>query len=113
MPWRLIIFIVLLTPFLIFIAFNVNHKCDISFGFKVFQEVPVFITIFCSFVLGMICTLPFIVVARKKRLEKPDAAPEGASSDSDKIKQDAAAARERFFSKRNKKPANGGVNDTF
>ncbi|MDR0503916.1 MAG: hypothetical protein LBH16_11415 [Treponema sp.] len=109
MPWRLVIFIILLTPFLIFIAFNLNNRCDISFGFTVFKEVPVFITIFCSFVLGMVFTLPLIFTAGRKRRGQPKISAE--SSDNEKIKQDAAAARERFFSKRRKKPVNGGADD--
>ncbi|MDR1099159.1 MAG: hypothetical protein LBL28_01625 [Treponema sp.] len=73
MPWRLIGFIVLLGIFLVFIAFNLDNRCDINFGFRVFQGVPVFFTVFSSFVVGMLCALPFAVSLRKKkkdRLEK-------------------------------------------
>jgi uncharacterized integral membrane protein len=78
MPWRLIGFIVLFGIFLVFIGFNLNNRCDISFGFRTFQGVPVFLTVFSSFVVGMLCTLPFAFGLRKKRKERAEkaAAPE-------------------------------------
>ena len=68
MPWRLIQFIVLFAVFLVFIIFNLDNKCNISFGFTKIENVPVFVTIFFSFMLGMLCMLPFIFwhKARKK-----------------------------------------------
>ena len=68
MPWRLIQFIVLFAIFLLFIIFNLGNKCDISFGFAVIKEVPVFLTIFSSFMLGILCTFPIIfgLKSRKK-----------------------------------------------
>jgi uncharacterized integral membrane protein len=71
MPWRLISFIVILAIFLAFITFNLNNKCDISFGVKVVQEVPVFLTVFASFVLGLLVSLP-LVIRRKKKVNKND-----------------------------------------
>jgi uncharacterized integral membrane protein len=69
MPKRLIQIIVIFAIILLFIIFNLDKKCDISFGFTVIEGVPVFLTVFCSFVLGMISTLPFIFSyqLRKKR----------------------------------------------
>jgi uncharacterized integral membrane protein len=69
MPRRLIQIIVVFAIFLLFIVFNLEKKCDISFGFTVIRDVPVFLTVFCSIVLGMISTLPFILgyQLRKKR----------------------------------------------
>jgi uncharacterized integral membrane protein len=67
MPWRLIEFIIIFAVFLVFIAFNLGNKCDISFGFKTFSDVPVFLTAFASFFLGMICAMPFVISARAKR----------------------------------------------
>jgi uncharacterized integral membrane protein len=70
MPWRLIGFILLFGIFLVFIAFNLGNKCDINFGFRVFNEVPVFLTAFSSFALGMLCALPFIFSIRRKKKDK-------------------------------------------
>ena len=75
MPWRLIVFIVIFAVFLVFITFNLENKCDISFGFKVIPDVPVFVTVFSSFVLGIFCALPLILHIKKGFREKhsPDA----------------------------------------
>jgi len=103
---------------LAFITFNLENKCDVSFGIKVFHDIPVFLTIFASFVFGLLCALPFKLRAGKKRNETAkeknmdkkqvkddfsgsDSVPYSINSGTDeKIKQDAAAARERFFAKR-------------
>jgi uncharacterized integral membrane protein len=113
MPWRLISLIIVLAVFLAFITFNMDNRCDISFGIKVYKDIPVFLTIFTSFILGMLCALPIKLRAGKKREEttkdkKPvkdnfsgsDSVPYGDSGTDEKIKQDAASARERFFAKR-------------
>ena len=71
MPWRLIVFIVIFAIFLVFISFNLDNKCDISFGFAKIEQVPVFITIFSSFILGVFCSLPLILHIKKKRRENP------------------------------------------
>ena len=75
MPWRLIIFIAVLAIFLAFITFNLDNRCDISFGFGTIPEVPVFITIFASFVLGLLCALPIVKLIGKKK-QQPAPAPE-------------------------------------
>ena len=113
MPWRLIIFIVVFAIFLVFITFNLENKCDISFGFASIKEVPVFVTVFTSFALGLLCALPLVMHVKKKHTGTPffkkkqkdgdDAT--GSFSDSttkDQVSKDAASARERFFSRRNK-----------
>jgi uncharacterized integral membrane protein len=69
MPWRLIAFIIIFAVFLAFISFNLENRCDISFGIKVFKDVPVFLTIFVSFFLGLLCALPFKLRGGKKRGE--------------------------------------------
>jgi uncharacterized integral membrane protein len=72
MPWRLIVVIVIFAVFLAFITFNLENKCDINFWFKHgIEDVPVFITIFASFVLGLFCALSIILFYRKKHNEKP------------------------------------------
>ena len=67
MRWRLIQFIVLFAIFLVFIVFNLENKCDISFGFTTFEEVPVFLTVFFSLMIGMICILPFVFIKSKNK----------------------------------------------
>ena len=113
MPWRLIIFIVVFAIFLVFITFNLENKCDISFGFASIKEVPVFVTVFTSFALGLLCALPLVMHVKKKhtgtpffkKKQKEDSCVSGDDSDSttkDQVSKAAAAARERFFAKRNR-----------
>ncbi len=70
MPWRLIGFIVLFAIFLAFIGFNLENNCTISFGFAKFEQVPVYLTAFASFIFGMLCTIPFAVSFRVKKKQK-------------------------------------------
>ncbi|MCL2265231.1 MAG: energy-coupling factor transporter transmembrane protein EcfT [Treponema sp.] len=117
MPWRLIIFIVIFAVFLVFITFNLENRCDISFGSKqlTIEQVPVFFTIFASFVLGLFSSIPLLLHVRKKYKdgnrndkkedmikEKNDEEdePHNVAAD-EKIKEDAAKAKKRFFAKRN------------
>jgi uncharacterized integral membrane protein len=104
MPWRLLVFIIICAVFLAFITFNLENKCDISFGIKVFKDIPVFLTIFVSFMIGLLCALPFALKLKKKNKETPQKdrieMNDSYSETNEKIKQDAAAARERFFAKR-------------
>jgi uncharacterized integral membrane protein len=74
MPWRLIGFIVLFVVFLVFIGFNLENRCDISFGFYKLSQVPVYLTAFSTFVLGMLWAVPYIVSLRFKRKSGRNAA---------------------------------------
>lgn len=42
-----------------FIGFNLDNKCNVNVLFYTFQNVPVFITIIISFVVGVLFTMPF------------------------------------------------------
>jgi DMSO/TMAO reductase YedYZ heme-binding membrane subunit len=67
MPWRLILWIIIFAVILTFISFNLENKCDISFGITVFEKVPVFLTIFASFFLGLLFALPLKFGKKKKQ----------------------------------------------
>ena len=69
MPWRLILVFIIFAVFLVFITFNLDNRCNINFGFKEFEDVPVFMTIFISFVLGLLCTFPLLIRSMKKNKE--------------------------------------------
>ncbi|MCL2196958.1 MAG: hypothetical protein FWB77_05025 [Treponema sp.] len=115
MPWRLILTLVIFIIFVIFAAFNLDNRCNISFGFKEFEQVPVFMTVFFSFVVGLICALPMVLHIRKKRenkpaktgkkklFEKPAEMEAYEPIEDEQVKIDALSARERFFAKRHKK----------
>ncbi|MDR0457331.1 MAG: hypothetical protein LBH20_11700 [Treponema sp.] len=70
MPWRLIEFFIIFAIFFLFIVFNLGNKCDISFGITVMKDVPVFLTAFSSFFIGMICVLPLIFAFRVRKKAK-------------------------------------------
>ena len=67
MPWRLIGLIAILAVLLAFIGFNLNNTCSISFGVAQLENVPVYLTVFASFVLGMLVSLPFLISFTLKR----------------------------------------------
>jgi uncharacterized integral membrane protein len=71
MPWRLIQFIVFFVIFLVFIGLNLENKCDIRFGTEkmVLRDVPVYFTVFCSFIIGMLCALPFALRFKSRKKE--------------------------------------------
>jgi len=111
MPWRLILFIVIFAVFLAFITINLDNRCDINIGFTQFEGVPIFLTVFISFFLGLICATPlFLHLSRRKKSAFPqkvkiqtDDQPSGKLTDAEfdeKIKKDAASARERLFAKK-------------
>ena len=70
MLWRLAEFIILFAIIFLFIVFNLGNKCDISFGFTVIKDVPVFLTAFSSFFIGMLCIIPFAFAIRSRRKAK-------------------------------------------
>jgi hypothetical protein len=73
---RLLAFILIFALFLAFIVFNLENKSDISFGFISLEGIPVFLTVFSSFVLGMLFAVPFILGSKRKKL--PHAGPPAA-----------------------------------
>jgi hypothetical protein len=110
MLWRFITAIVVFAGLLTFITFNRSYQCNISFGFTEFKDVPVFLTIFISFALGLFCAFPLALKLRKRKNvilrkdkrpmnDKSSVSTAGSETD-EKIKQDAVSARERFFAKR-------------
>jgi hypothetical protein len=74
MPWRLIGCVVILIIVLGFIGFNLENRCDISFGPRgllTLSQVPVYFTAFTAFVLGMLCSIPLAVSLRIKKSKGP------------------------------------------
>ncbi|WP_461245805.1 hypothetical protein [Treponema sp. R6D11] len=111
MPWRLILFIVIFAIFLAFITVNLDNRCNINIGFAQFEGVPIFLTVFISFFLGLVCATPlFLHLSKKKKSgfsrkgksqnDDPSPAKLTDAEFDEKIKQDAALARERLFAKK-------------
>jgi uncharacterized integral membrane protein len=88
MPWRLIGFIILFGILLIFITLNVGNTCNISFGFKTINDVPVFLTVFCAFALGLLCAIPLSISfrLRKKAKQVKRSSPSGGGKSGKKKK---------------------------
>ncbi|MDR2501167.1 MAG: hypothetical protein LBD37_08850 [Treponema sp.] len=72
MFWKLLRLIGILVVLLCFIGFNLDNQCDISFGFAALRSVPVFFTVLASFVLGLLCAVPFAVSFHRGRSRKTD-----------------------------------------
>ena len=68
---RFISTVVIFAILLIFIVLNLNNKCDISFGFKTFEEIPVFLSILVSFAFGLLFSFPFAFSFRRKAKKAP------------------------------------------
>jgi uncharacterized integral membrane protein len=81
MPWRLLIFITIGVIFLGFIGFNLENRCDVSLGFYVFSQVPVFLSTLSAFILGMVLALPLAFSFRStgRRKKKAETLPPGGS----------------------------------
>ena len=63
---RVIVFILVFIFFLAFIVLNLNNKCDVSFGFATIKDFPVFLSVLSSFLLGMLVTIPMMLLRKKK-----------------------------------------------
>lgn len=70
MPWKLISFLLTLIVAALFIGFNLENRCDVSFIFHVFKDVPIFVSLLFSYVVGAITVIPFFWVYRKKSSSK-------------------------------------------
>jgi len=82
MPKRLIQIIIIFAVFLLFIVFNLDYKCTIWI-FKTIPDVPVFLIAFFSFVLGMLCAIPFFIshqLRKKREVEDKKHVPADSSS---------------------------------
>jgi len=85
---RIIVFILIFAIFLAFIVFNLGNKCNVSLGLIEFNDIPVFLTAFFSFVLGMCFTIPLILSKgrRKNKKDEPSTAaalPENGNAEKD------------------------------
>jgi uncharacterized integral membrane protein len=86
MPWRLIGFILICGIFVGFIGFNLENKSDISFGFTALHDVPVYLAIFSGFVLGLLCTIPFVLAIRSKKAKSSSGDPAITAEKSKKVR---------------------------
>lgn len=77
MSRRFIAFLVIVGLVVIFAGMNIRNSSGISFGFWKAEEVPIFVSLFFAYVVGIITMVPFVVGKRSSRkLSKPDGAEE-------------------------------------
>ncbi|MDR0689344.1 MAG: hypothetical protein LBG08_03625 [Spirochaetaceae bacterium] len=107
MPWKLLGFIVFLGILLVFIGLNLGNSCDISFGFTTVQAVPIYLTVFSAFVLGLLCAIPLSISIRFKKNKSPDTPAHSAGG-----VQGPQFGKKRNRKKKDESPAEGSP-DTF
>jgi uncharacterized integral membrane protein len=107
MPWKLLGFVVFLGILLVFIGLNLGNSCDISFGFTTVTAVPIYLTVFSAFVLGLLCAIPLSVSLKFKK-NKPKNTP---AADAGGIKG-PKFGKGRGHKKKDESPAEDVTQDT-
>ncbi|POR05251.1 hypothetical protein AU468_01825 [Alkalispirochaeta sphaeroplastigenens] len=67
MPWKLLLYLVLLGCVLAFVGLNLDHTADISLGFILYRDVPVFLSLFFAFFLGVVLTIPAVMFTASRK----------------------------------------------
>ncbi|HPX25819.1 MAG TPA: hypothetical protein PLG87_03360 [Treponemataceae bacterium] len=75
MPWKLIFFILVLILATLFIGFNLDNACNVSFGVYTFENVPVFMSILLAFAAGILVMIPFLLFRPRIKPTKTDKSP--------------------------------------
>lgn len=70
MPWKLIAFLAILLVITLFIGFNLDNRCDVSFIFYKYSDVPIFVSLLFAYAAGAITAVPFIIGHGRKRAGK-------------------------------------------
>ena len=77
MPWKLVSFLCALILITLFIGFNLENRCDLSFVFYTFRDVPIFVSLLFAYVAGSITVIPFFLLSRNSRNRKSGGKPAG------------------------------------
>ena len=70
MPWKFIAVLIILILFVIFIGLNLEYNTNISLGFYSFDNVPAFLIVIVSFLIGAVVTLPISLLATRIKKQK-------------------------------------------
>ena len=54
MPWKLVSFLFILIIVTLFIGFNLDNRCDVSFIVYTFHDVPIFVSLLFAYVAGAV-----------------------------------------------------------
>lgn len=60
-------FILVFAVFLTFIVLNLSNTCNISFGFIILEDIPVFLSSLVSFMLGILFAVPLAFSLNRKK----------------------------------------------
>ena len=66
MPWKMIVLLIILVVIALFSGFNID-PVDVSIGFHVFKNVPLFLALFIAFVVGALVMLPLTLRGSTRR----------------------------------------------
>jgi len=83
MPLKLISFLVVLLAITFFIGFNLDNRCDVSFVFYKYTDVPIFVSLLFAYAAGAITLIPFFFGFRNKKTDKKGKAVRDASTRAD------------------------------
>ena len=95
MPVKLIGTIILLILVTIFAGVNLDNKCDITFIFYTFKDIPVFMTVIISFAIGAVLMLPFTL--GRKKSKKSSKNENSAADGKDEAKKAPATESKTLF----------------
>ena len=68
MPWRMVGLLVTLLLVAIFATLNLEYRSNVSFGFREFEDVPIFLSTLLSFIAGAVVMLPFTLRRRRRQM---------------------------------------------
>lgn len=71
MPWKLIGILIILSLFVIFSGYNA-HEITIYFGPFTLFDIPLFVALVTTFILGAFTALPFSIIKSVKNLKKKE-----------------------------------------
>lgn len=82
MPWRMLLFLVVLALVVVLLAANLENRASFSFVLRGLQleQVPVFLALLVAFIAGALTMLPFTIGRRQPRARKDRQAAAGQES---------------------------------
>jgi uncharacterized integral membrane protein len=105
MPWKMIGLIVLLVLFAAFATLNISNRADISLGFYVFREVPVFLSLLVAFLAGAVAMIPFTFGPSLRKLKARKEKQEARKAKEEEKKEREAAKDRRLEAKNERRLA--------
>ena len=70
MPWRMLLFLVVLVLVVVLFAANMEHRSSFSYLFGRLDEVPVFMALLLAFIAGALTMVPFTIGPHRRRRRK-------------------------------------------